>query len=316
VLGAEKSRVFIMTPLQHLKLAPAIESYLGYCQKTRRLSRHTCSAYRTDLAAFRAVINAESADCSAITTALRMIIENPEHKAATIGRRVIAIRSFLSWCDKSLAHEVLSSIRFRMKRVRRLPRTIPRSELNLLFAGARDQACDVASPELHLILMILASTGLRIAELCSLRVLDVDAAKGELKVFGKGAKERVVMVANSEVRGALGKYIGEKRREVVPTAPLFPNRRGKAIAPKWVQTRLRRLAEVAGVQRRITPHMFRHTAATLLIEGGVDIRFVQRLLGHANLATTEIYTHVSDQALRSALERADVMRGFVGCSVA
>jgi integrase/recombinase XerD len=195
-----------------------------------------------------------------------MIIEHPEHKAATIGRRVIAIRSFLNWCDKSLAHEVLSSIRFRMKRARRLPRTIPRNELNLFFAGARNQSCDMASQELHLILMLLASTGLRIAELCSLRLLDVDAARGELRVFGKGAKERVVVVANSKVRGALVKYIGEKRNGVAPVAPLFPNRRGKAIAPKWVQTRLRRLAEDTGVRRRITPHMFRHTAATLLIE--------------------------------------------------
>ena len=79
---------------------------------------------------------------------------------------------------------------------------------------------------------------------------------------------------------------------------------------------LQRVAEVSGVRRRVTPHMFRHTAATLLVEEGVDIRFVQRLLGHANLSTTEIYTHVSDQALRSALERADVMKGFVGSSAA
>jgi integrase/recombinase XerD len=293
-------------------LAQAVESYLMHCQKTRRLSRHTCSAYKTDLAVFRALASAEPVDSQTIVAALEKIIQNPAHKPTTIGRRVVAVHGFLNWWDQSLVHEVFSRIKFKMKKPKRLPRTIPKGELNLLLVGARDAPPKLVGEEMRLILLLFASTGLRVSELCSLRMLDVDAITGELKVFGKGSKERVVVIANTEVRTALGKYICEKRAQVLPTAPLFPNKRGKAIAPKWVQIRLRRVADISGVRRRVTPHMLRHTAATLLIEGGVDIRFVQRLLGHANLATTEIYTHVSDRALRSALERADVMRGFIG----
>lgn len=122
----------------------------------------------------------------------------------------------------------------------------------------------------------------------------------------------MVVIANETLRSALESYIEEHRDRTLPAAPLFCNSQGRAITPKVVQLWLQRVAEVSGVRRRVTPHMFRHTAATLLVEEGVDIRFVQRLLGHAELSTTEIYTYVRDRALRSALQRADVMRGYVG----
>jgi integrase/recombinase XerD len=203
-----------------------------------------------------------------------------------------------------------------MKTPKGLPKTIPKRELNLLLTGAQASSSSPVGPHLHLILVLLASTGLRISELCALRLLDIDVEKGELQVFGKGSKERIVVIANATVRMTLGTYIEKHRDMAHPTAPLFCNKWGRAITPKWVSARLKLVAEISGVRRKITPHMFRHTAATLLIEGGVDIRFVQRLLGHSNISTTEIYTHVSDQALRSALELADVMQRFVELSAA
>ncbi len=299
-----------------LELAPAIKSYLTYCQKTRRLSRHTCNAYKSDLAIFQLLASTEIVDPKIILGALRKIIENPEHKAATIVRRVIAIHGFLNWWNGSLAQEVFSQLKFKMKTPKALPRTIPRRDLGLLFDGAQRSSSSLVGPHLHLILVLLASTGLRISELCSLRLLDIDLEKGELQVFGKGSKERIVVIANTTVRVTLGMYIEKHRDMAHPTAPLFCNKWGRPITPKWVGARLKLVAEISGVRRKITPHMFRHTAATLLIEGGVDIRFVQRLLGHSNISTTEIYTHVSDQALRSALERADVMQRFVELSAA
>lgn len=259
----------------------------------------------------RKLTGPDPVNCATIVAALEIIIENPAHKPTTIGRRVIAIQGFLRWWDQSVVTEVFSQIKFRMKKPKRLPRIIPRNELSLLLDGAQNTPQNQVAEEMRLILLLFASTGLRVSELCSLRLMDVDSGTGELKVFGKGAKERVVVIANAEVREALAKYIREKRFQEPLKSPLFLNKRRKSIAPKWVRLRLKRIAELSGVRRKITPHMFRHTAATLLIEGGVDIRFVQRLLGHANLATTEIYTHVSGQALRSALERADVMRGIV-----
>jgi integrase/recombinase XerD len=158
-------------------------------------------------------------------------------------------------------------------------------------------------------LSLLASTGLRVSELCAVKLSDVRPSTGEISVLGKGSRERVAIIANQRVRKLLADYIhGLDRAE--GSAPLFQNRRGRRLTPQCLRLRLHSLCATSRLGQRVTPHMLRHTAATMLLEGGVDMRFVQRLLGHASIATTQIYTHVSDTALRSALERADVMRAF------
>ena len=135
------------------------------------------------------------------------------------------------------------------------------------------------------------------------------AAASELSVPANG--ERVVIVANSRVRKQLADRILAVAGNAQSDAPLFRNSRGRPMTPQCLRLRLHSLVRRSGIGGAITPHMLRHTAATLLLEEGVDIRFVQRLLGHASIATTQIYTHVSDTALRGALERADVMKAFV-----
>jgi integrase/recombinase XerD len=160
-------------------------------------------------------------------------------------------------------------------------------------------------------LNLLAATGLRVSELCSLKVGDVRNQSGEITVSGKGARERVVIIANQTVRKSLARYVEAKWRASDLEAALFLNSRGRPMTPQCLRLRLHGLVRRSSIAKPITPHMLRHTAATLLLEGGVDIRFVQRLLGHASIATTQIYTHVTDIALRNALERADVMRPFV-----
>lgn len=133
---------------------------------------------------------------------------------------------------------------------------------------------------------------------------------GEIAVFGKGARERIAIIANKEVRKSLERHI-KALPNTDAQAPLFLNSRGRPLSAQCLRLRLHALRRQLQIRDRITPHMLRHTAATLLLEGGVDIRFVQRLLGHASIATTQIYTHVSDVALRGALERADVMGAFL-----
>ena len=114
-------------------------------------------------------------------------------------------------------------------------------------------------------------------------------------------------VTNAALRQELQHYVAQRREMKDDCAALFLNRLGLPIRPQSIRSKLRRYAGSVGIARRVTPHMLRHTAATLLIETGVDIRFVQRLLGHSSIATTEIYTHVSDEALRTTLERANVL---------
>jgi site-specific recombinase XerD len=156
-----------------------------------------------------------------------------------------------------------------------------------------------------------AAANIWISELCSTRLSDVDLETGEIKVFGKGARERIVVVVNSRVRATLASHVRRRVKASGAQAALFCNSKGRPLSPQCLRLRLHKLTKEAGILDRVTPHMFRHSAATLLLEEGVDIRFVQRLLGHASISTTEIYTHVADKALRTALERADVMRGLV-----
>jgi integrase/recombinase XerD len=128
-----------------------------------------------------------------------------------------------------------------------------------------------------------------------------------VRIHGKGARDRVAYVSDPGLRRELGLLLQERQRIGGSCDALFVNRVGAMMKPQSVRARLRRHGREVGLSRRVTPHMLRHTAATLLIETGVDIRFVQRLLGHSSIATTEIYTHVSDEALRVTLERADVL---------
>jgi integrase/recombinase XerD len=158
----------------------------------------------------------------------------------------------------------------------------------------------------------MISMGLRIGEVCRLSVEAVSPDGLSLRVHGKGSRDRIAYVSDPILRRDLSDIVKKRRVAAGAGAALFLNRRGSPIRPQSIRSKLRKLAAEAGITRRVTPHMLRHTAATLLIETGVDIRFVQRLLGHSSIATTEIYTHVSDEALRTTLERADVLRELGG----
>jgi len=156
----------------------------------------------------------------------------------------------------------------------------------------------------------MVSTGIRVGELCKLGIDEIAPDGSSLRIHGKGSRDRVAYISDTALRRELRQLVVARRRASDGTGALFVNRYGLPMKPQSIRSKLRRFAGEIGLARRVTPHMLRHTAATLLIETGVDIRFVQRLLGHSSIATTEIYTHVSDEALRSTLERADVLRSL------
>jgi integrase/recombinase XerD len=243
-----------------------------------------------------------------IRTALTRIAEDKRLAPRTVKRRIAAIRAFLRATDPALALETFASWKLAIRAPVQLPRAIARPELKSLLKRAEIEGPHASRATTRLCLNLLAATGLRVSELCALTIGSVGAGCGQLTVRGKGARERVVAIVNAGLRQALAAHIRALPDGSEPQRPLFRNTRGRPLTPQCLRLRLHALARRARIGRRITPHMMRHTAATLLLEGGVDIRFVQRLLGHASIATTQIYTHVSDTALRSALARADVMR--------
>jgi integrase/recombinase XerD len=148
---------------------------------------------------------------------------------------------------------------------------------------------------------LLLATGIRVAELAGLRDGDIDLVAGVITIIGKGRRQRRVCVPDAEIRELIVAYRVARDARERATDAFLANSRGGGASPQYIRRLVRQLGENAALTRRVTPHMFRHSVATYLLEEGVDIRYIQRLLGHRSIVTTEIYTHVADAALRSRI---------------
>jgi integrase/recombinase XerD len=159
---------------------------------------------------------------------------------------------------------------------------------------------------------LMVSTGVRVHEVVGIRCHDIDLPGRAIRLLGKGGRERQVFLTNDWIADLTSAYIEARSTLGLPHSRLLFNLHHDPLTPPTMRSRLAKAAVAAGLTPRVTPHMLRHTAATQLIEAGVDIRYIQRLLGHASLSTTEIYTHVSDRALRRVVSDADVLGRFAG----
>ena len=157
---------------------------------------------------------------------------------------------------------------------------------------------------------LMVATGVRVHEVVGIKCRDIDVTGRTIRLLGKGRRERRVYLTNDWITTLTADYL-EARATFAPSHPfLLFNLHFDPLTPSAMRSRLAKVAAAAGLPNHVTPHMLRHTAATQLIEAGVDIRYIQRLLGHASLSTTEIYTHVSDEALKRAVSDADVLGRF------
>ena len=290
--------------------------FLRFCAVERRLSRHTIQAYSFDLLDFRKWLPPRMKYDCVTEKDLKRYLENMVSERglspATIRRRFACLRSFfrrLSELDQT--KDPFASWHPKLPRRRRLPRALARSE-SVVFMNFLNEPADGPERDRHMttVFRLLVATGLRVGELCALTLSDVSPDCSVVGVHGKGSRDRIAYVADPSLRESLKRLVSLRRSRGHPNEPLLVNRFGAPMKPQSVRSKLRRFAAEAGLERRVTPHMLRHTAATLLIETGVDIRFVQRLLGHSSIATTEIYTHITDEALRTTLERANVLESL------
>lgn len=285
-----------------------VQEYLDHCERGLRLDEKTVRAYRFDVLQYLGWCDGEgSADPLARDSVRGWLSHlNGSYSPASVRRKAASVRSFASYLrDRGLADSSpFDGLRLRMREPRRLPRTVPLSEMSRLFrhmagrGGARPSGGEATVARDLAVLEVLIATGLRVSELCSLDVSDVDMAQGTIRVVGKGDRERVVQVEHPSTVGAIE---GHLRLRGTGEGALFLSRRGTRLTDHGVRDMLRRRCREAGVAARVTPHMFRHTFATWLLERDVDIRYIQRLLGHGSLATTEIYTHVASARLREIM---------------
>ena len=281
-----------------------VEAYLEHLAVERRLSANTTENYRRDLQALIAWMDASDIrDFVQLDgEQLRAFIAG-EHRRGlspkSLQRRLSALRSFFRHLLKrgELPGNPAQALRA-PKAPRKLPQVLDADEMTQLVEvptdrplGRRDRA----------LLELLYSSGLRVSELCALRWRELDLAEGLVRVNGKGGKTRIVPVG-SHARAALAEW--KQEQAAGAEAPVFPGRAGKAITPRAVQLRLRQLAQQQGVWKRVHPHLLRHSFASHVLESSGDLRGVQELLGHADIATTQIYTHLDFQRLAKVYDAA------------
>lgn len=301
-----------------MQFREAAEEFIQFCAVERQLAQYTLQAYEADLADFRKwlPVGFELADVSERTLKnyLAEMVGRRKLAAATVRRRFACLRCFFRrLATVGQLTDPFSSWRLQIARRKRLPRTLARTEVSSLLLALKGAEIDIQfEPDriLAVAIRLMVSTGIRVGELCKLRLEDISPDGSSFRIYGKGSRDRIAYIADADLQHELQRFVRCRRgKDAIGT--LFVNRYGFPMRPQSIRSRLRRYAVEIGLARRVTPHMLRHTAATLLIETGVDIRFVQRLLGHSSIATTEIYTHVSDEALRSTLKRADVLGTLV-----
>jgi site-specific recombinase XerD len=301
------------------RLSVEIDRFLDHCRIAKRLSENTMRAYQTDLADFLAHAGCDrgvnDVDREMLRAYARNLFDGKGLKEATVKRRMAALKVMFRWLerDEIIALSPFHRLDLTIRLPRRLPRALTVDDMRRLLAQAADEAADhdgiapFSATLLHFVVVCLFATGLRIGELAGVMLTDMDLAEAAIIVRGKGNRERRVFLPGRLAGAVLGVYLVERAKVPSSSAALLVNRNGQAMTTQALRRALIALAKRAAITRRVTPHMLRHTAATQLIEAGVDIRFVQKLLGHASIATTQIYTQVSDTSLRSTLEQADTV---------
>lgn len=300
-------------------LAGVADRFLDHCRIAKRLSANTLRAYETDLADFLAHMG-KDADVAHIgrddlRRYARTLFDVKGLKETTVKRRMAALKVMFRWVERddviplSPFHRLDLSIRL----PRRLPRALTADEMRrLLRAAERELGGGHDATMLHFVIVCLFVTGLRVGELTGADLAEVDPAEGTILVRGKGNRERRVFLTGHGTTAALSAYLASRAGGTATSDRFLVTGAGGAVTAQYIRRRLVSLAKRARIERRVTPHMLRHTAATQLIEAGVDIRFVQKLLGHASIATTQIYTQVSDSSLRDTMERADTLARVKG----
>lgn len=284
-----------------------------HCRVGRGLSANTLRSYAIDGADFAKFVGS-STPVSEISRDqlreyVRVLLDVRGLKKSSVKRRIATLKVFFRW----LEHEGLIKLNpfYRidliLRILHRLPRSVSSDDLRKLLTFLQKREQGFTAVLFELVVSLLFSTGLRISEPATIRVGDLDHTEGVIQVRGKGNRERRVYIFGSTLRRLLKRYLVMHQQVTKNSDALFVMARGSPATTQYLRRGLIRSAERAGVSRRITPHMLRHAAATHLIEAGVDISFVQKLLGHASISTTQIYTHISDDRLKERLSQANTL---------
>ena len=281
-----------------------IEKFMRYMEIEKNYSPHTLTNYKVDLkdfSKFCGELSLEKIDYLLLRKYLAVLKEKSLGNR-TVGRHLSALRSFFRFLARESIIKTNPILMLSSPKLdKHLPSFMTEEEVNKLIesAFAKDEKDEFGLRD-RAILEVFYSSGLRISELVSLSIDDVDHISGVVKAFGKGKKERIVPIGDAAL-GAIKRYLDKRKKQ---SSALFLNKNGKRIGARGVRDIVEKYLKGAGIARGVSPHTFRHSFATHLLNRGADLRTVQELLGHANLSTTQIYTHLTTDRLKSVYDKA------------
>lgn len=284
-------------------LQTIIDNYLEFCKNQKRLDKKTIKAYKIDLTQFTSKLSQTTP-----TQITPDILENfiaslhQAYKPKTAKRKIASIKALFRYMEYKNYIEInpFNKIQIKFREPVILPKTIPLNNIETLLSTMYTRHSHAKTPFQKkktlrdiAVIELLFATGMRISELCSLKNENVNLISRDILIYGKGSKERHIQIGNQDVYCILSEYYQTFHNEIEQSGFFFVNPSGTPLSDQAIRRMIRKYASLASIDSRITPHMFRHTFATSLLEADVDIRYIQKMLGHSSINITAIYTHVA-----------------------
>lgn len=297
-----------------------IKNYLEYCKLQKCLDEKTLKAYRIDLRQFsEKVPNLTITEIASGTLEQYVAQLHELYKPRTVKRKIASLKALFHYLEYRdiIDHNPFNKTLIHFREPVILPKTIPLHTIETFLSTIYKQRETANTPYQKknalrdaAVVEMLFATGMRISELCSLKVNNVNLYDGTILIYGKGSKERRIQIGNESVIQILTEYNDQFRAKRQFCSNFFVNQSGKALSDQSVRRMINKYTSLASIDQHITPHMFRHTFATSLLEADVDIRYIQEMLGHSSINVTEIYTHVTVSKQRSILAAKHPRKDF------
>lgn len=303
------------------QLETTINNYLLYCKIQKRLDEKTLKAYKIDLRQFSSY-SAKSNLIEINIDILEAFIAflHSSFKPKTAKRKIASLKAFFHYLEYKdiITINPFNKMQIKFREPITLPKVIPLPSLELLLKtiymehkSAKTLYQKNKTLKDIAIIELLFSTGIRISELCQLKKDDVNLIDNTILIYGKGSKERRLQIGNHDVLSILGDYQKSFFQQISSSGYFFPSKSGSSLSDQYVRKMIKKYSSIAGINMHITPHMFRHTFATSLLEADVDIRYIQEMLGHSSINITEIYTHVATAKQKDILTNKHPRKDFV-----
>ncbi len=287
-----------------MKLKQLIENYLIVCKYQNNLNDKTIKAYRLDLNQFEQFqLGKDEFYEKEFILKYINFLNKQNYKIKTVKRKIASIKAFISYLNYEdiIESNPFYKIRLKIKEPSILPKVINLNNIQKLFQQLYDEKSKLNNKSYKykeitrniLALEILFSTGIRISELCNLKQKDLNILNNSIKIYGKGSKERIIPIFDKNIWKMIKEYNQLFLKQSNSNEYFLLNKLGNKLSDQSIRNMLNKYVKKANINTRITPHMFRHTFATMLLEEDVDIRNIQQILGHSNIMTTQIYTHIT-----------------------